>query len=211
MASWRDLVAQNTEQVRQDRANNPGVQSLGAVLKMAVQSGMSKRQAATEQGYKEKNIALQSAYQQNPGLAAQALGMDPGTQPGGAGQMPPGMQPYETTVSGSGEVTSKYRAPKVIDAPTLLGLYNDYMTQVQKANSQVIPTLGQEPIQIPSYRDWVNQNFPEYSHLVGSGGMMLDEEDIMAMKPADVPQDRWLAASDSQRRALLKSRDMLNE
>ena len=213
MAGWRDLVAQNVQDIRQTKNVNPGLAAFKEIVDKGINLGMTKKAEARQEASASRTVARQAVYNRYPGMAAKEAGVElPQGAAGATGEVPEGYEPYEYTVDKAGETTQKYRAPDVVDAPALLKFYNDYISDVQAANAQVSSALGQERIPVPNFKQWVNTNFPEYNKLIqGDAANTLDTSDILSMRPDDIPIEIWEGTTDAKRRQALKERDLLDE
>ena len=57
MAGWRDLVAQNTQDIRGNKANNPGIAAFKQIMGSAINLGMTKKAEDRQEAAGARNAA----------------------------------------------------------------------------------------------------------------------------------------------------------
>ena len=154
--SWRELVSGAMGEDLQARRASNLASSLPLALKGLDEAfGMRKKEAA-----ETRTAARTAAFGAYPETAARTLGMDVGES-----GMPAGMRETKRTVGGR-----TYETPDVLDETGIAKIYTDYVTKVQGANASASKYPNYEPIPVPTFVEFVTQNFPEYIDTVRSSG-----------------------------------------
>ena len=193
MAGWRELIGQHLQTDTAVRQANPGVAAFGQLVKNAMMMGVQRKKEVRAEAAAGRTAARTAAYSRYPAAAAEAIGMDVPTTT--TTTVPEGSLPYETKVDESGKVTQTYRPPKAVTESQLLELYNDYMVKTQKTNAdtatlRAITGKEGEAIPILPFRQWMQQNFPEYT------GFLTGESTIEVIRISDgmqgtIPESEW--------------------
>jgi len=182
-ANWRQLVsgAMATDVARERTAGS----ALGNVLKRLM-AEVKERGAETRKGAQRgRELAQTALYSKRPELAAQHLGVEYPKVEVGA---PPGLVPSKWTDPNT-DVTYELPEEEGITARQLGGWYTKYATDVRAANAEQSWMVGRKgfesyaPTSVPTFNDWVKENFPEYAgklKVATEGEEEMSDEDLNA-------------------------------
>lgn len=117
--------------------------------------GLKREMAREEAGSATQTAIWKSLVENYPSVAkamAKQLGFDMGGSTSGT-QAPDG-----TRLKTVKEGPYTYEAPEAIDAAFMIKEYSKYKTTMETNN-----TFTKNKAEIPGYKDWVQQNFPDYA------------------------------------------------
>ena len=144
-----------------------GAASLAQSLPLALAQIEQKRTAAREEAVSARNVARSALYQKRPEMAAKTLGMEytaPTTPEIGEGYRKP-----KITVDEQGNVTRSYEPAVELDAEFFAKEYNKWSVAVDELNVNR-KLLKQEEIPKLSFKNWMQETFPEYApEVLGRG------------------------------------------
>ena len=171
VADWRGLVAGEMSSDIQAR------RGAHINLKEALAGVSAMQKERRGQADKMTNIKATAAYSRYPQAAAKEMGIGGETE-GGAITPPAGTRLGKVVYNETGRPTTTYEAPETIDAAFMIKQYNTYRSTAE-ANNAFIPSGKQVPI--PSFKDYVTTNFPEYADEIlrqatGKGPKATDDE-----------------------------------
>lgn len=203
MASWRDLVRDTMLLDVQRERSSPLVQNFGKLVNEAMDLDKTKETENRQEGRSARNTARTALYTRYPAEAAKELGVD---MPANTGTMTPpsGADLSKVVYDQYGNPTATYTAPKTVDEPTLAKMYNNYITEIKKADSlNPLISMGRsKPTMVPTYDEWKKKMFPTLSGNNAQASEKSDDE-IFSMLGATEEEIKYTMAQEGLTREQL--------